>query len=253
MNPVISICLILLAVANLRADEALTNSYIASGNLLKLDQDNFACRITCHYADEPFEAKKNRGSEKKKKTVPQDDKRISLHEMIKIGSSRKDMVTDRSGNTSTRWTFDDIQMIDSGPNPPIIIEGQEASDYVHYGTDNFPEFSWLAKGNFAGIKKYNGRDCFVFKSSLTDQKAEIPARSENVREPSNAKGTGSIGATAYVDVETHLPVLLLSGEQWQEYSFVTPAASLPIPEELRKNAEDRKARINEIMRSMPRH
>jgi len=85
-----------------------------------------------------------------------------------------------------------------------------------FSATDFPGFGWVGWDKFSEIKTYKGMKCIVFQ----DQQ---PAASD-------APSGGTKTVTAYVDVETRLPVALLDANQANVFEWrPTPKGVLTLP------------------------
>ena len=104
-----------------------------------------------------------------------------------------------------------------------LFEGDINTPKQPQGLD-FPEFSWIAAGNFAGTQEYQGATYLVFETQVTEGNERL------------AKEYGyklnKTFSRAYINVDTRLPLLLQRGDNIQRYIFQSaPAAMLDVPRE----------------------
>lgn len=87
---------------------------------------------------------------------------------------------------------------------------------------------WVSKDSYAGIVKYQGRDCIVFKGEVSPiSRGEQDAQAGRIA-AEKAEGlpveveTPKIPAAAYIDLETRLPILAVFGSQKRSYQYNSP-------------------------------
>jgi len=128
---------------------------------------------------------------------------------------------------------------DSGRLDAATIPSSEASE--------FPEFNWVSKRNYKETESRNGIKCFMFKDHVPLLTIEHPELAAGVP----ASDIPKVDVAAYVDIETHYPVLLQIGDDRRAYTILPPPkAEQVIPPEFEAIAKQTKARIQEQTKSL---
>ena len=101
--------------------------------------------------------------------------------------------------------------------------------------DLFPELSWIAPGNFQGVRKIAGNDCLIFSTVLNDSPDDVGAEVVKVR------------VEAVVDARSRLPVSANFGDDVISYSFVPPSswAIQEVPPAVLSLMEARREQVSE--------
>jgi len=122
-----------------------------------------------------------------------------------------------------------VQIAKVNPNLPD-------ANYVDYSKSDFPEFAWISKGNYAGIQKFKGVDCIVFK-------AQIRVESDDPAPTSFA---------AYIDVNTRFPLLLQDGDGIHLYEYkAAPKEPLTLPPQVQSLLGSRQSVVKALTRQLP--
>ncbi|HEX4139395.1 MAG TPA: hypothetical protein VHY09_03550 [Candidatus Methylacidiphilales bacterium] len=139
------------------------------------------------------------------------------------------------GLRADTWSNGDVVVEQKPGNPQLNAYLPGAADK---NTD-FPQFNWVSKANFTGIRSQQGRKCLVFKASLdifeilNPQAFKFGLRADHSEE-----------ATAYVDLKTRYPVSLQFGPAALQYTFQPPpTAPLEMPDEFAAAAKALKIRL----------
>ena len=107
-----------------------------------------------------------------------------------------------------------------------LFEGGASAAKQSQGPD-FPEFSWLAAGNFIGTQANEGVIYFVFETAVV-QGDERLAKEYGYK-------LSSKFSRAYINADTRLPWVLQTGDAVQRYVFqAAPAAMLDVPPEYQR-------------------
>lgn len=222
------------------------------GPLIAKVQGNLSWEVSYRYANPPGSHAGGQVDEAQTHPGTLSDKLLSSCKVTKVGNSRFDQTITLSGLKTDRWTFDGIQITkSSGSALPILSEGAGSADYVHYSSNDFPEFSWISTANFVGLAKIAGRDCLVFKSDVSRANFAGPMTIDSARDPESVQKLSTVACMACTAVDTRLPVLLQIGTEMRQYVFYPSPSALDIPKEIRNMAEARTKRIHEIMSSFP--
>ncbi len=123
------------------------------------------------------------------------------------------------------WKMPVFQADTSSPKSPI-------------GPD-FPEFSWVAAGNFVGTQGDQNATYFVFETQVTEGNA-VQAKEYGYKLTSTFN-------RAYINADTRLPFLLQSGDVLQRYIYqAAPTTPLEVPAEYQKMFDGYEKRKGEM-------
>ena len=143
--------------------------------------------------------------------------------VTKTGQIRHQLKKSKAGDQQDIWYEHGNRItLRSGWKIPLF-EGETSSLKQPQGPD-FPEFSWLATGNFVGTQDYQGAVYFVFETQVTQG-------DERLAKEYGYKLT-SVFNRAYINADTRMPWLLQAGDVVQRYVFqAVPTAVLDVPAE----------------------
>ena len=148
--------------------------------------------------------------------------------MTKTDDVRQQATTFEGGKQEESWVMGGVRMKKDPFSGKIsLATGGEAVD----GAGDFPEFTWISKDNFRGIKRIEGRDCLIFEGKvgrgiLDNANLALGANAQDLSEDA------FIQSLAAVDMETRLPVMQKWEDQTRSYAFgVPPAQKLSLPED----------------------
>ena len=135
------------------------------------------------------------------------------HQTSKFKNGVQEEIWYEHGNRITMESVWKIPLFEGDINTPKQPQGPD-----------FPDFSWIAAGNFAGTQEYQGAAYLVFETQVTEGNERL------------AKEYGyklnKIFSRAYINADTRLPLLLQQGDNIQRYIFQSaPAAMLDVPRE----------------------
>jgi len=133
--------------------------------------------------------------------------------MTKTGKIMLREVRTQGGQVVPTWCVGGFQITLFGNSSIIRAKNPDPTiptpDYEDYSDSDFLGFDWITLAKYTGIKEFGGRKCIVFQEN-------------------DAGGIRS----AYIDLETRLPVALIAGGGTRTYVFKTPPTSeltLPPP------------------------
>lgn len=159
---------------------------------------------------------------------------------------------------------------------PVLTPDSGGSDLytVDFARADFAGLDWISPQSYKGVAVQNGRKCLVFQGEVTPwtplemHQLESLASDAAILARFNAfKASGKetspsfhfdqstilVPATAYIDLETRLPILLLFGKdnsQKREYIYqATPPAPLTLPPVLTQLAAQQQQRVNDLSRA----
>jgi hypothetical protein len=160
-----------------------------------------------------------------------DKKTVSQAKFIKTGSTIFEQSVDSEGRSQEIWRISGMRVAKiSGISSPIVCPDFGGGDIfsIDFSVSDFAGLDWVSKDSYAGIIKYQGRDCILFKSevsplSRSQQGAEAARIASEKAEglPVDAE-TPKIPAIAYIDSETRLPILVAFGGQRRSYQYNSP-------------------------------
>lgn len=161
------------------------------------------------------------------------------------------------GSTTEQWYCDGATLYEQpGTSDVYVFTAADLSDRLsfipNFGLGDFPELGWISLKNYAGAKMLEGRPCHVFQlraGSVTDPQELMrmeriglaesiaSAGEQNPNDPQGRERHAEIKPrdpeavikTAYLDVETKLPVALVSYGRLSTYTFGKPPESEPQP------------------------
>lgn len=172
-------------------------------------------------------------------TIAKDGK--TYREVSVWGDSRK----------TEKWIVGDLQVYETPYTKQIArailpSSGQYAPSYSDYRRSDFEDIEWINKDNFRGLAEVNGRKVFVFQTAPAKRRLTPREQSELVdtSEEHASKETlaqpivNSSGYTAYLDIQTQLPLYFDDGYTLHTYKFAeTAPGSLTVPPQFSSEME----------------
>jgi hypothetical protein len=107
--------------------------------------------------------------------------------------------------------------------------------HTDFSASDFQGFEWISASTYTGLEKLQGVDCLVFQedSGASANQAEV--------------GSQSFSQTAYIDLKSRLPILLVQGDHISSYEWkAAPPESLTVPPEVRA-ALEQKNKSNDLL------
>jgi len=164
----------------------------------------------------------------------------SLSTLTKAGGIILEQNVDTQGQKEEIWHCKGIR-VEKDPKTaaPLISPDRGTGDIysVDFSQSDFAGLSWVSPKTFAGIEKYEGRDCIVFRDKVSPLTAEY--RRQEMSGIAIAQSLGQdmseilVPAIAYIDLQTRLPVLVTFGNQKRVYQYSTiPHDPLTLPPDL---------------------
>jgi len=123
----------------------------------------------------------------------------------------------------------------------LVVSPQDARDLdLDYRADRFQDLEWITPEAYRGMTRFQGRDCYVYElvgHQLPDRQsarmhqdhAVMGLQLEEVEKSAAPSPPGSVLATALVDRQTRLPVLLRRGGDVLFYEFHPAGTRLELP------------------------
>ena len=88
---------------------------------------------------------------------------------------------------------------------------------------DFPEFYWIAAGDYAGPGSDGGQKTLIFKAQVDPSMVHNPG----------VRGGATVPGEAHVDLKTRYPVSLQFGNETRQYTYQAPSTSeLEVPDEI---------------------
>lgn len=197
MKPKLILFTLLLAAAAQAQQAAPSPDALPPGPLLNKAPDFAQWTITAKSsgAAVPTAEGEDQGAAKKEKEKerPQGDLRIGT---IQTGKVRHQVRVKGSQVIGDLWTVEGATVsIDPHSKMPQVAGGGGGTAEA-----DFPGLEWISANNFAGIQGVGGRKAIVFKGRadyLIDAESTLPEQ---------------VDATAYIDLETRLPIAMKRGD-----------------------------------------
>lgn len=142
--------------------------------------------------------------------------------MTKTGQVMLRQTTDDSKQVWNTWVIGEqgLQTTISPDGKKWIVQARNPDpntptpNYEDYSKTDFPSFEWITESNYAGVQEVAGRRCLLFTDKvklLSDDLEATPI-------------------SAYIDLETRLPVAINQGGNARTYDFRSPpSAPLQLP------------------------
>ena len=137
---------------------------------------------------------------------------------------------------------------------PIVWPDSVQSDIysVNFASTDFAGLDWISATTYAGMAKYQGRDCIQFSGEVSPLNPK--AREEEAIAIGQAIAFGQpvpqelkVAAVAYIDLETRLPLVVTFGKEKRIYQYGTPPASdLTLPAELAMAVKEREKQMKSL-------
>ncbi len=216
---------------------------LPSGPLLKSAPD-FSQWVVTYIAPTP--ARKGAPASGNQASNPKVMRRV---EVIKTGPIRYLLTVEPDGSRMETWCTGTKQVyLHSGWKDPMVSDESDIKDpnSVDISKTDFPGCGWVSAKSYKGIQRLNGRDCIFFSDTVVVVQEIVPG---------NASKTTSYQypALAYVDMETRLPVMLITPSEIAVYQFgAAPQSTLTIPAQVKEAMEQQEKAINNLTRMPPK-
>ena len=102
---------------------------------------------------------------------------------------------------------------------------------------DFPEFYWIAAGNYAGLGSDGGKKSLVFKAQVDTTMVHYPG----------VKGGGTVPGEAHIDWKTRYPVSFQFGDETRLYTYQAGPDALELPDEISDVAKAALSRIQQLV------
>src|SRR5207248_2499846 len=89
-----------------------------------------------------------------------------LSTVVKTGSTILEQNVEAEGRRHQIWHVSGIRIV-SGNSKPMISPDYGGGDIfsINFASYDFAGFYWLSESTYAGMAKYQGKDCLVFKGT----------------------------------------------------------------------------------------
>jgi len=182
-----------------------------------------------------------------------------------VVSKTKDIIFEQivmsNGQQRKKWCLGDIQFLKRSANGKGVLIDRNAfergglleGDFSDFSTTDFPGFGWVGPRNYRNIVKFMNRDCLLFTDRInlvSDEEFQVIQQDAGVRNEERLnRAQFEMEVTAYVDLETRLPVMLQRGKETSYYQFQSPPEStITIPAELQEMKDHSIRRRNQLSR-----
>ncbi len=237
-------CLILSIVTTLHSQQAAPQSSVPPlppGPLLKRAPDYSTWTVTYegHPTEDKGAVKPSTTGEEKPKGKDAKEAPTMLSSVVKTGSIILEQNVDAAGHRNQIWHVSGMRVVTASPSPVVCPDFASADIFsTNFASSDFAGLYWLSPTTYAGVVKYQGNDCLVFKGSVSplgekaqaDEQAYITeSRSLGLKVPDALR----IPAVAYIDLETRLPVYVQFGNEKRIYQYgPAPTQPLTLPPDL---------------------
>jgi len=164
--------------------------------------------------------------------------------VVKTGSTILELNTDTNGKRTEIWHVGGIRVMKMPGAAEPIVWPDSAQAYIYsvnFAVSDFAGLDWISAKTYTGMAKYQGRDCIVFKgevSPLTPRahEEEMVAIGQAIAFGQPVPQEIRVPATAYIDLETRLPLFVQFGNEKRFYRYGDPPqAPLALPPELKNS------------------
>jgi len=175
------------------------------------------------------------GGKKEKEPV------LSVSTVVKTGTTIVEQNVEANGQRHQIWHYSGARIVPApGTSNPMIGSDFGGGDIfsINFASTDFAGLDWLSKKTYAGIVKYEGNDCIVFKGTVSP--LSVRAKVDEQADIQLAKDFGQphaapvmVPAVACIDLATRLPVFVQFGQEKRTYQYGTPPTSpLTLPPDL---------------------
>jgi hypothetical protein len=153
----------------------------------------------------------------------------------KTGDIRNEIKVTVDNPKAESWFKDGWQakLVGNGKPPLVFLPGANtlAGVYTDYGKGDFFGFGWISKRNYAGIQKISGADCIIFHAEPPPDPTAAISPAPNSGSAASSPATPAFtGTTAYIALDSRLPVMLKEPDKTTLYEFKQPpTAMLTLP------------------------
>jgi hypothetical protein len=149
--------------------------------------------------------------------VPPSRRQLTKSTGKRIGERSVHIVTYSNGDEEIFWRARGVVVLKRSGSPTYFVMphfNEERPD-IDFGTSDFPELLWVRSSNSSGVMEVNGIKCYVF----------------------SRESKGVVQETAFVAVETKLPVRRTLGGLVFDYQYSNKPEAIQYPPELLAEVE----------------
>lgn len=251
-------CVILSIAIKLHAQQASPQSSIPPlppGPLLKRAPDYSTWTVTFqgHPIEETEAVKPATTGEEMPKDKQGKEPVTLLSSVVKTGSIILEQNVDAAGQRTQIWHVSGIRVVAASPSPVACPDYASADIFsTNFVSSDFAGLNWLSPTTYAGVVKYHGNDCLVFKGSVSPLGEKAQADEEAYIIGTRAIGESApdalrVPAVAYIDLATRLPVFAQFGQEKRTYQYGTPPSTqLALPPEVAGSLKEYLQRIRRL-------
>jgi len=249
-------CLAFVVTITLHAQQAATSPNLPPlppGPLLKRAPDYSTWTVTCQgHALERRPVKSATSGEEKSK----DKESVTIAStVVKTGSTILELNADTDGKRKEIWHVGGLMVMKQPDTAEPIVwpDSAQADIYsVNFANADFAGLDWISSTTYAGMAKYQGRDCIQFNGDVSPLNPK--AREEEAIAIGQAIAFGlpvppetKVAAVAFIDLETRLPLVVTFGNEKRIYQYGTPpTADLTLPPELANAVKEREKQLKRL-------
>ena len=170
-------------------------------------------------------------------------------QVIKTGSTRYILDVESNGTRMETWCAGTKQVyLRPEWKHPMLADESDIKDpmSVDISKTDFPGCEWVSAKNYKGIQKLSGRDCIFFSDTVVITQEIVPGNSSKT-------SSYQYQASAYVDLETRLPVMLVTPTEVAVYQFGTaPNSPLTLPAPVKEVIDEQEKAVKQATSMPPR-
>jgi hypothetical protein len=250
-------CLIFGILITLHAQQAAPQNSVPPlppGPLLKRAPDYSTWTVTClGHANEGGEPSKTTATGEAPPKDKQKESVTMVSTVVKTGSTILEQNVEANGERHQIWHFSGVRIV-SGTSDPVIGADYGGDDIfsINFASTDFAGLDWVSQSTYAGMAKYQGNDCIVFKGTVSP--LSVRAQIDEREDIAKAKAFGEshsekamVPATAYIDLQTRLPLVVSFGKETRFYQYgAPPTAPLALPPALAGPVQEYEQRIKRL-------
>jgi hypothetical protein len=186
--------------------------------------------------------KKNDSSQASQETSAPAKSKVTIN-VTKTKNLRLELIEDSFAGKITKWCNGDWQLVSTTGEPDPTLYTKPDPDpahnfFVSYAKSPFPEVASVSAQNYNGMQKVSGKDCMVFEGKVKVlSEYEIKDREVEARRTGNKTAilNPESSTTAFIDLETRLPVMFLKDKEVHMYEFAPqPSTMLEFPANIKE-------------------
>lgn len=250
-------CLAFAVTITLHAQQTATSPNLPPlppGPLLKRAPDYSTWTVTCqgHALEGRQPVKTGPAGEEK----PKDKDPVTIAStVVKTGSTILELNADADGKRKEIWHVGGLMVMKQPDTaePVVWPDSVQADIYsVNFANADFAGLDWISPTTYAGMAKYQGRDCIQFNGDVSPlnpkaREEEAIAIGQAIAFGQPAPPETKVPAVAYIDLETRLPLIVTFGKEKRIYQYGTPpTADLTLPPELANAVKEREKQLKRL-------